>query len=221
MSGSPDSRVADEGRLDVEQISGTAEAEPRRGRPGDGRDGTDAVPDGPADRSEDPPAKRSATNPAKTPATNPLKTPAHGPVGGLWRFPVPAAEASVPLTRHAVRDCLLAQGMAGVRYQELVDDLLLIVSELVSNAVTHAAELSPEVVTELSVSGGWVRVSVEDGDPYRPKALENDTGRTGGRGLLLVKSVTLQAGGVCDVERTGEGGKVIWASLPVPPEPER
>ncbi|WP_316525113.1 ATP-binding protein [Kitasatospora brasiliensis] len=137
----------------------------------------------------------------------------------MWRFPVPATEASVPLTRHAVRDRLLAQGLAGVRYQELVDDLLLIVSELVGNAVTHAAELSPEVVTELSVGQASVRVSVEDGDPYHPKALANDTGRTGGRGLLLVKSVTLQAGGVCDVERRGESGKVIWASLPVPPEP--
>ncbi|MFJ2577820.1 ATP-binding protein [Kitasatospora aureofaciens] len=140
------------------------------------------------------------------------------PAEGVWRFPVPASASSVPRTRHAVRDRLLAQGMAGVRYQELVDDLLLIVSELVSNAVTHAAELSPEVTTELAVCDGWVRVSVEDGDPYRPKALESDAGRTGGRGLLLVKSVTLQAGGVCDVERTGEGGKVIWASLPIPPE---
>ncbi|MFJ9695288.1 ATP-binding protein [Kitasatospora sp. NPDC101183] len=143
-----------------------------------------------------------------------------GPAEGVWRFPVPAEQASVPLTRHAVRDRLLAQGMTGVRYQELVDDLLLIVSELVGNAVTHAAELTPEVTTELTVRRGWVRVSVEDGDPYHPKALECDTVRTGGRGLLLVKSVTLQAGGVCDVERTGEGGKVIWASLPVPPEPE-
>ncbi|MER7844632.1 ATP-binding protein [Kitasatospora sp. NPDC096077] len=138
----------------------------------------------------------------------------------MWHFREPAVEASVPRTRHAVRDRLLSLGMTGVRYQELVDDVLLIVSELVGNAVKHAAELSPEVATELSVRRGWVRISVEDGDPYRPKALESDTGRTGGRGLLLVKSVTLQAGGVCDVEHTGEGGKVIWASLPIPPESE-
>lgn len=175
----------------MEQISGAAKAEPRRAGP-----------------------ERARAEPRRT---GPERAPA-GPVEGVWRFPVPAEEASVPLTRHAVRDRLLAQGMAGVRYQELVDDVLLIVSELVSNAVTHAAKLSPEVTTELAVRRGWVRVSVEDGDPYRPKALESDTGRTGGRGLLLVKSVTLQAGGVCDVERTGEGGKVIWASLPVPPE---
>ncbi|WP_442906192.1 ATP-binding protein [Kitasatospora sp. NBC_00458] len=154
---------------------------------------------------------------AGAPAAAPTGAPARsGPAEGVWRFTVPAEEASVPRTRHAVRDRLLAQGMAEIRYQELVDDVLLIVSELVGNAVTHAAELSPEVTTELAVQDGWVRVSVEDGDPYRPKALETDTGRTGGRGLLLVKSVTLQAGGVCDVEQAGEGGKVIWASLPLP-----
>ncbi|MFD0573474.1 ATP-binding protein [Kitasatospora gansuensis] len=139
-----------------------------------------------------------------------------GPVQGIWRFSAVAHEASVPQTRHAVRDRLLAQGMAGQDYQELIDDLLLIVSELVSNAVTHAAVLSPQLTTELVIDDGWVRVSVEDGHPYRPKALESDLGQLGGRGLLLVKSVTLQAGGVCDVERTGEGGKVIWASLPLP-----
>ncbi|WP_051055743.1 MULTISPECIES: ATP-binding protein [Kitasatospora] len=134
----------------------------------------------------------------------------------MWRFAAVSQEASVPRTRHAVRDRLLAQGMAGERYQELVDDLLLIVSELVSNAVTHAAVLSPEVVCELAITSDRVRVSVVDGHPYRPKAQQNDPARPGGRGLLLVKSITLQAGGECDVERTEEGGKVIWASLPLP-----
>ncbi|WP_425559593.1 ATP-binding protein [Kitasatospora terrestris] len=146
------------------------------------------------------------------------------PGEGVWRFAAVSNDASVPRTRHAVRDRLLAQGMGGELYQELVDDLLLIVSELVSNAVTHAAVLSPEVSTELTIGDGRVRIAVEDGHPYRPKAQESDLGRLGGRGLLLVKSVTLQAGGVCDVERTADGGKVIWASLPLPeaadPEPE-
>nr|WP_254553197.1 ATP-binding protein [Kitasatospora sp. MMS16-BH015] len=141
---------------------------------------------------------------------------AEGPEPGVWRFSAVAHEAAVPQTRHAVRDRLLAQGMAGQQYQELIDDVLLIVSELVSNAVTHAAVLSPYLTAELRIGGGWVRISVEDGHPYRPRALESDLGQLGGRGLLLVKSVTLQAGGVCDVERTGEGGKVIWASLPIP-----
>ncbi|MER5641916.1 ATP-binding protein [Kitasatospora sp. NPDC002227] len=142
------------------------------------------------------------------------------PAAGLWRFSAEAHEAAVPQTRHAVRDRLLDQGMTGQRYQELIDDVLLIVSELVSNAVTHAAVLSPRLTAELQIGNGWVRISVEDGHPYRPRALESDLGQLGGRGLLLVKSVTLQAGGVCDVERTGEGGKVIWASLPLPASQE-
>ncbi|WP_156178854.1 ATP-binding protein [Saccharothrix sp. ST-888] len=161
-----------------------------------------------------------AAEPATRPPTEDRQEGEPGlPVEGVWRFSAVAHEASVPQTRHAVRDRLLAQGLAAERYQELVDDVLLIVSELVGNAVTHAAVLSPYLTTELAIEDGWVRISVEDGHPHRPKALESDQGQLGGRGLLLVKSVTLQAGGVCDVECTGEGGKVIWASLPLPAVP--
>jgi hypothetical protein len=98
----------------------------------------------------------------------------------------------------------------------MVQGLLLIISELVTNAVRHAAVLSPQIVVEVVIGGGSVRVSVEDGHPYRPKALQRDYGRTGGRGLLLVKSIALEAGGACDSERTADGGKAVWASLPIP-----
>lgn len=99
--------------------------------------------------------------------------------------------------------------------RDLVYSLLLIVSELVTNSVRHAALLSPEVAVEVAIGREWVRVAVEDNHPYRPKALEADFGQTGGRGLLLVREITLEAGGVCDVEHTSTGGKVIWAALPL------
>ncbi|MFJ3927116.1 ATP-binding protein [Streptomyces sp. NPDC090022] len=133
---------------------------------------------------------------------------------GAWRFTAPATEESVPQARRAVRDLLGRQGVAAAN-RDLVYSLLLIVSELVTNSVRHAALLSPEVAVEVAIGRQWVRVAVEDNHPYRPKALEADFGQTGGRGLLLVREITREAGGVCDVEHTSTGGKVIWAALPI------
>ncbi|MFI5674140.1 ATP-binding protein [Streptomyces cellulosae] len=139
------------------------------------------------------------------------------PYEGVWRFTAPALDVSVPQARHAVRDLLLRQGVPVS--QDLRQGLLLIVSELVTNAVRHAALLSPTLAVEVAVGADWVRVSVEDNHPYRPTALEADHGRTGGRGLLLVREITREAGGMCDVEHTASGGKVIWVALPLRPSP--
>lgn len=137
------------------------------------------------------------------------------PYEGVWRFTAPAVDASVPQARHAVRDLLLRQGVPVA--DEVVQGLLLIVSELVTNAVRHAALLSPVLGVEVAVGAEWIRVSVEDNHPYRPTALETDHARTGGRGLLLVREITREAGGACEVEHTVTGGKVIWATLPLKP----
>ncbi|MFD7444948.1 ATP-binding protein [Streptomyces sp. NPDC059909] len=132
---------------------------------------------------------------------------------GVWRFTAPALEVSVPQARHAVRDLIRRQGVPV--HDELLQGLLLIVSELVTNSVRHAALLSPEVAVEVAIGPEWIRVAVEDNHPYRPKALETDYAQTGGRGLLLVREVTREAGGTCDVEHTATGGKIIWVALPL------
>lgn len=137
------------------------------------------------------------------------------PYEGVWRFTAPAVDASVPRARHAVRDLLARQGVPVA--DDVVQGLLLIVSELVTNAVRHAALLSPTLAVEVAVGAAWIRVSVEDNHPYRPTALETDHARTGGRGLLLVREIAREAGGVCEVEHTATGGKVIWATLPLKP----
>ncbi|MFJ2584846.1 ATP-binding protein [Streptomyces sp. NPDC087538] len=136
---------------------------------------------------------------------------------GVWRFTAPAVDVSVPQARHAVRDLLNRQGVP--MDEDVAEGLLLIVSELVTNAVKHAALLSPELAVEVAVGAEWVRVSVEDNHPYRPTALETDYAQTGGRGLLLVREITREAGGACDVEHTAGGGKIIWAALPLTPRP--
>ncbi|CAL9379677.1 ATP-binding protein [Streptomyces pilosus] len=141
------------------------------------------------------------------------------PYEGVWRFTAPAVDASVPQARHAVRDLLLRQGVPVA--DEVVQGLLLIVSELVTNAVRHAALLSPVLGVEVAVGAEWIRVSVEDSHPYRPTALETDHARTGGRGLLLVREITREAGGTCETEHTVTGGKVIRATLPLKPASEQ
>lgn len=132
---------------------------------------------------------------------------------GVWRFTAPAVDVSVPQARHAVRDLVNRQGVP--LDDEILQGLLLIVSELVTNAVKHAALLSPELAVEVAIGTEWIRISVEDNHPYRPTALETDYAQTGGRGLLLVREVTAEAGGTCDVEHTASGGKIIWAALPL------
>ncbi|WP_442816456.1 ATP-binding protein [Streptomyces sp. NBC_01304] len=135
------------------------------------------------------------------------------PYEGVWRFTAPAVDSSVPQARHAVRDLLARQGVPAS--DDNIQGLLLIVSELVTNAVRHAALLSPMIALEVAVGAEWMRVSVEDNHPYRPTALEAEESQTGGRGLLLVREITKEAGGACDAEHTASGGKVIWAALPL------
>ncbi|MEU1802499.1 ATP-binding protein [Streptomyces sp. NPDC019937] len=151
--------------------------------------------------------------------SEPGHAPPRGPaVGeGAWRFTAPALESSVPQARHAVRDLLAHQGVCG--HGDLVPNLLLIVSELVTNAVRHAALLSPQIAVEVSIGRGWVRIAVEDNHPYRPRPLEleADQGRTGGRGLLLVRAIAEESGGTYDVDHTASGGKAVWAALPLTP----
>ncbi|MFI6638291.1 ATP-binding protein [Streptomyces sp. NPDC050504] len=135
---------------------------------------------------------------------------------GVWRFTAPAVEVSVPQARRAVRELLSRQGVPAA--ETVVYSVLLIVSELVTNAVKHAAVLSPELAVEVSIGPDWIKISVEDDHPYRPKALETDYAQTGGRGLLLVREISTEAGGACDVEHTASGGKIIWAALPLDPK---
>lgn len=133
-----------------------------------------------------------------------------------WRFALPTDDASVPHARYAVRDLLLRQ-QPPVR-PELVHTLLLIVSELVTNAVRHAVLLTTEVGLEVELEPDRLQLAVEDGHPYRPDALAAAPGHEhlGGRGLLLVRHLVAEEGGGYQVERTAAGGKVVRVTLPLP-----
>jgi anti-sigma regulatory factor (Ser/Thr protein kinase) len=122
--------------------------------------------------------------------------------------PEPKAAAAA---RRFVRDTLQDWVVTGAADGHgLVDDAVLLTSELVTNAVVHAG--TPVQVT-CRLSGGAVEVVVSDGHPGRlvPEAPEREavpSERTGGRGLLLPAALA-SAWGVA----YGRASKAVWFRL--------
>jgi anti-sigma regulatory factor (Ser/Thr protein kinase) len=86
----------------------------------------------------------------------------------------------------------------------VVERAMLVVSELVTNAVMHA---DTEIVLDVSVDGNHVRVLVEDGDPRIPEALD-DSGPHGGFGLHIVERLA-DSWGIAP----RDNGKAVWVDL--------
>ena len=86
------------------------------------------------------------------------------------------------------------------------DDTQLIVSELVTNALTASAgSLSPIGLWVLS-DGRHVLILVSDGSPHPPVRMNPDFVTDGGRGLMLVEAIA----GKWDWYAIPQG-KVVWA----------
>ena len=113
-----------------------------------------------------------------------------------------AARAARAATRHA---------LPRWRLGNLLEPVLLVVSELVGNAVRHG---KPPVDLRLRKTGSGVRVDVHDeasSPPQRPATAHDGES---GRGMLLVDAVAAESG----VEQIEGDGKVVWAR--VDPEPD-
>jgi anti-sigma regulatory factor (Ser/Thr protein kinase) len=94
------------------------------------------------------------------------------------------------------------------RLPGLLDPLLLVVSELVGNAVRHGRA---PIGMLLRRSGGRVRVEVHDEESAAPAGAADlpDDDDECGRGLFLVDAVASETG----VEQIPDDGKVVWATL--------
>ena len=88
------------------------------------------------------------------------------------------------------------------------DTVLLVVSELVTNALVHT---QGAVRLELTLAADRLRVTVSDSSPRAPaKPVVVDWESTGGRGLFLVEAVSAAWGSV-----PVGGGKQVWSEIVV------
>lgn len=124
------------------------------------------------------------------------------------------------LDDHAAREVVVEHGPQGPRQAReavrrwaadvapalLTDDLLLIVSELVTNAVRYGL---PPVRVAVAADEHTVTVGVVDAATTRPRRRGCSDDDESGRGLLLLSLLSAEHG-----VRPEPPGKVVWASLP-------
>ncbi|MFE1442014.1 ATP-binding protein [Streptomyces sp. NPDC058739] len=126
---------------------------------------------------------------------------------------LPTTGAAVRVARQTTEDVLADCGVS-LRHPT-VGPALLIVAELVTNAVRHAAVLSPAVTVTYAHGRDTFAFAVHDCHPYLP-ALYGAMASVPGSGLATVVEMTVELGGTAVVRPDGDGrGKSIWITLPL------
>jgi hypothetical protein len=130
-----------------------------------------------------------------------LKTVEQPPHRRFRRVPLPCSPTAPIMARAVVREaCELW------RLPRLVDDAVLVVSELVENAVRHARS---ESLLRVELRPTGLSIAVSDDNP-RPPVLESpDPDVPGHRGVQLVSRVSVAWG----CTPSSDGGKIVWAVL--------
>ena len=118
-------------------------------------------------------------------------------------LPLPTGPESASLARDAVQAALKEWGLKAP-----VSDLMLVVSELVTNAYRYGCA---PVVLHLTVEGDHLIVGVEDSEAAAlPVPRQADDFEPTGRGLRLISAMTTHWGW-----NREHGNKVVWAQLPL------
>lgn len=102
------------------------------------------------------------------------------------------------LARRHVRGLLL-----GWELEPLLDPVLLLTSELVTNALLHTGTA---IVVRVTREGAGVRVEVEDGSSVPPVQRRHSTSASTGRGVQLLASLASDWGW----RALEGGGKAVW-----------
>lgn len=116
-------------------------------------------------------------------------------------------EPSSPAAARAAVRALLARHHVDEEQSEVA---VLVVSELVTNAVVHAGT---PVTVDADLEGGCLRVSVGDGSPEVPVLRDVEPTATSGRGLRIVEQLADRWG-----IDPGDRGKAVWFELDVGPD---
>lgn len=114
---------------------------------------------------------------------------------------LPPELRSIRTARRFVGERCRAAGLS----PERCDDVLLLTSELVTNAVLHGRS---EVGLEVEEFGAVVRVTVFDENSRHPAAVAEDPDALDGRGLALVEALAARWG-----VQDRPLGKVVWFEL--------
>lgn len=126
--------------------------------------------------------------------------------GATHSVSVPHEPHGVSLARHAFADELGAAGLT----DDVQDDAMLVLSELVSNAVNHAEALPDgDLLVRWSIDDRVLHIDVTDGGATtRPNAVVAAVSAMGGRGLDIVRTVSRQWG-----VTEASDSVTVWADL--------
>ncbi|WP_330295179.1 ATP-binding protein [Streptomyces sp. NBC_00503] len=126
---------------------------------------------------------------------------------------LPSDPASVRAARRYVAEVLDGWGLP--EGTDTADSVRLIVSELATNAVQHTFGQSPTFTVDIRLDREeWLRVGVTDSHPRWPKRLPAAVQQDNGRGMVIIRWLTAEAGGRLSVSPTEDGGKTVWIALP-------
>ncbi|MDN3293159.1 ATP-binding protein [Streptomyces ficellus] len=132
----------------------------------------------------------------------------------MRRLSLGSASGIVPLARDFTRQALYDWGWlpaATADRRAAAEDVLLVVSELVTNACLHAE--GPEEL-RVSLDSKVLRLEVEDRGAGQPTPrTPHRAGRPGGHGMFIVQRLCLDWG---VVRSTDMPGKTVWAELAAP-----
>lgn len=129
--------------------------------------------------------------------------------GGSHRFEIDGVAGSLAALRHDVGVALVGTSPGSVD-ETVVSDAVLMVDELVSNAVEHA---DGGLSVHLSIAGDALIIAVSDPHPERLPVLGRPPSvQPSGRGLLVVDALSTRWGTVVDRTSKSVWAEAVWPS---------